>query len=126
MTILYNLTYSYIDLNMKYCTHACYARERAGQSRHSSQSQKVVFARPRLLCAVPITPSNTAMPVDIFPAKEHIRRLVHHLARLAGAADEAGTEHIVVLQGEHTLSRHDTDRELPFREFVFPGGLQYH
>jgi Xaa-Pro dipeptidase len=54
------------------------------------------------------------MTVDDFPAKEHIRRLVHHFARLAPAG-----EHVVLLQGEHVLSRHDTDRELPFREFPF-------
>lgn len=53
------------------------------------------------------------MTVDNFPAKEHIRRLVHHLARLAPAG-----EHVVLLQGEHVLSRHDTDRELPFRQYA--------
>lgn len=51
------------------------------------------------------------MTNDDFPAKEHIRRLVYHLARLAPAG-----EHVVLLQGEHVLSRHDTDRELPFRK----------
>jgi hypothetical protein len=63
------------------------------------------------------------MTIDNFPAKEHIRRLVHHLARLAGA-DEGGKEHIILLQGEHTLSRHDTDRELPFREFRSINGYE--
>jgi Xaa-Pro dipeptidase len=58
------------------------------------------------------------MTIDNFPAKEHIRRLVYQLARLAAAAGEIRTEHVIVLQGEHTLSRHDTDRELPFREIV--------
>lgn len=61
-------------------------------------------------------PTIPIMTIDNFPAKEHIRRLVHHLARLAAATGETRTEHIIVLQGEHTLSRHDTDRELPFRE----------
>lgn len=55
------------------------------------------------------------MTIDNFPAKEHIASLLENLVRLA--ADEANVqEHIIFLQGEHTLSRHDTDRELPFRK----------
>ncbi|KAJ9122333.1 hypothetical protein QFC22_001754 [Naganishia vaughanmartiniae] len=55
------------------------------------------------------------MPVDDFPAKKHISSLLAHLVRLS--ADESNVqEHIIFLQGEHTLSRHDTDRELPFHQ----------
>lgn len=57
------------------------------------------------------------MAVDNFPAKRHIGSLLAHLTRLT--ADEPNVqEHIIFLQGEHTLSRHDTDRELPFRKLI--------
>lgn len=63
------------------------------------------------------------MPLnDPFPSQLHIDKFVKELLSeyakdVQNDADDKPVRHIVFLQGEHTLNRHDTDRELPFREF---------
>lgn len=50
-----------------------------------------------------------------FPSQDHLDRFLTHLVQ--GVRSTSVTRHIVVLQGEHTLERHDTDRELAFRTY---------
>lgn len=48
-----------------------------------------------------------------YPAHQHAHKVFSELLKTAGPAEETIT---IYLQGEKTLYRHDTDRELPFRQ----------
>lgn len=60
-----------------------------------------------------------------FPALQHARNLV---ARMLSQNPSIGPSyHHIILHGELTLSRHDTDRELPFRQesnFAYLSGCE--
>jgi Xaa-Pro dipeptidase len=51
-----------------------------------------------------------------YPSQQHVDRLLKELINGVSSANVDASRHIVFLQGEHNLSRHDTDRELPFRQ----------
>jgi hypothetical protein len=53
---------------------------------------------------------------DAFESSVHLAKLIPHLLQETKDAKSQASRHIVVIQGEHVLTRHDTDRELPFRE----------
>jgi Xaa-Pro dipeptidase len=54
--------------------------------------------------------------ISSYPSQEHLNRLVKELVAVVDTAQLNVSRHIIFLQGEHGLNRHDTDRELPFRQ----------
>ncbi|KAF8316368.1 Creatinase/aminopeptidase [Clavulina sp. PMI_390] len=53
--------------------------------------------------------------MDQFPAKDHVAKTIKALMALV-TPQEAAQPHLIYLQGEATPYRHDTDRELAFRQ----------
>ena len=51
-----------------------------------------------------------------YPSQQHLDRFITELVGEVASAKVDATRHIIFLQGEHGLNRHDTDRELPFRQ----------
>ena len=51
-----------------------------------------------------------------YPSQQHLDRLIKELVQEVASTKVEASRHIVFLQGEHGLNRHDTDRELPFRQ----------
>lgn len=51
-----------------------------------------------------------------YPSQQHLDGFIGKLVQEVASAKVEASRHIVFLQGEHGLNRHDTDRELPFRQ----------